>query len=389
MLAEGQRTMAEALRTIANRDGRGPRQGPDPNQYSDFKDFLDTKPPIFKEAEEPLQADEWLNTLEQKFRLLRLTEVLKTEYASHQLHGPAGIWWSHHRSTMPANAQITWDQFKSAFRGNYIPPGLMAIKHTEFMKLTQGNKSLNEYLQAFNNLARYATEFVDTDAKKIASFKRGLSPKLMKTMGNCKCAHFNEFVSDALSQENNNAVYAASKSRKRAYEAGASQSKAPVAQRAPFRPPASAAKFRPPQKRNPVKTGFRKAFTVALPKGTTSQGSSRAPPSNMPCWNCNKTGHWARECPYPKKNNYQGGHQGQVNHTNITEIPSGVPEGVTLLEFEGANQEEEPEVQETDEAVAAEELPECPDHQPSSFLKDDLLYQGFCKYCLHPAGDED
>ena len=40
----------------------------------------------------------------------------------------------------------------------------------------------------------------------------------------------------------------------------------------------------------------------------------------------------------------------------------GVPEGVTLLEFEGANQEEEPEVQEVDEAAAAEELPECPDH---------------------------
>ena len=56
----------------------------------------------------------------------------------------------------------------------------MVIKHTEFMKLTQGNKSLNEYLQAFNNLARYATEFVDTDAKKIASFKRGLSPKLSR-----------------------------------------------------------------------------------------------------------------------------------------------------------------------------------------------------------------
>ena len=105
---------------------------------------------------------------------------------------------------------------------------------------------MNEYLQAFNNLGRYATEFVDIDAKKIASFKRGLSPKLMKTMGNCKCALFNEFVSDALSQENNNVVYAALKSRKRAYEAGASQSKAPVAQRAPFCPLVSAAKFRPP-----------------------------------------------------------------------------------------------------------------------------------------------
>ena len=46
ILVEGQRTMAEALRTIVNQDGRGPRQGPEPNQYSDFKDFLDTKPLI-------------------------------------------------------------------------------------------------------------------------------------------------------------------------------------------------------------------------------------------------------------------------------------------------------------------------------------------------------
>ena len=40
----------------------------------------------------------------------------------------------------------------------------------------------------------------------------------------------------------------------------------------------------------------------------------------------------------------------------------GVPEGVTLLEFEGANQK-------ADQAAAEEELPECPDHHPSSFLK--------------------
>jgi hypothetical protein len=76
------------------------------------------------------------------------------------------------------------------------------MKHTEFMRLIQGIKSLTEYLHAFNNLSRYATEFVNTNEKKIASFKRGASPKLMKTLANNKSATFNEFVSDVLTQEN-------------------------------------------------------------------------------------------------------------------------------------------------------------------------------------------
>ena len=51
-----QRTMEEALRLIAQNTARGHphQQGPEPNQYSTFKEFLDTKSPIFKVAEEPL-----------------------------------------------------------------------------------------------------------------------------------------------------------------------------------------------------------------------------------------------------------------------------------------------------------------------------------------------
>ena len=95
-----------------NRGGRHVRQGGEANQQSSFKDFQDTKPPVFKEAVEPLEADEWLDTLEQKFRLLRVTEELKVEYAAHQLEGKAGVWWSHYRTSLPANAEVTWDQLK-------------------------------------------------------------------------------------------------------------------------------------------------------------------------------------------------------------------------------------------------------------------------------------
>jgi hypothetical protein len=143
---KSQRMLAEVMRQMANRDDRLVSQGPEPNQYSSFKDFMDTKPPIFREAEEPLLANEWLSTIEQRFRLLRLTEGMKASYAGHQLQGPIGIWWNHHRTTFPANVEVIWDQFREAFKGHFIPPGLMAIKHIEFMKLTQDNKSLNEYL---------------------------------------------------------------------------------------------------------------------------------------------------------------------------------------------------------------------------------------------------
>jgi hypothetical protein len=74
----------------------------------------------------------------------------------------------------------------------------MAMKVGEFMKLTQGTRTFTEYLLAFNNLSHYATEFVDTETKKIASFKRGLSPKMLKSMGTSTRTTFNDFVSDCL-----------------------------------------------------------------------------------------------------------------------------------------------------------------------------------------------
>ena len=111
-----QRNMEEALRNITDNTRRGDNQGGrEANQYSSFKDFMDTKPPVFKEALEPLEADEWINTMEQKFRLLRMTEELKAEYAAHQLQGPAGIWWSHHHTTYPEGTPITWNRFTTAF----------------------------------------------------------------------------------------------------------------------------------------------------------------------------------------------------------------------------------------------------------------------------------
>jgi hypothetical protein len=56
-----QREMQESLHNVADITRQG---GHEANQYNNFSDFMDTKPPIFMEAVEPLEAVEWINTME-------------------------------------------------------------------------------------------------------------------------------------------------------------------------------------------------------------------------------------------------------------------------------------------------------------------------------------
>jgi hypothetical protein len=288
-----QQNMEAALRNIADNTRRGLNQGGhEVNQYSSFKEFMDSKSPIFKEAVEPLDVKEWINTMEDMFRVLRMTEVLKTEYAAHQLQGPTRMWWKHHCTIFPPNAHITWREFTDAFRGVYIPPGLTEMKLGEFLALNQGTKTVTQYLHVFNNLCHYASDMVNTDAKKIANFKRDLNPKMMKHVGTNTRTRFNDFISDCLKQEKNNNVYTASKTHRRAFESSPSQPRAPMANHSAYRLRAPGVRFRPPQRKNrnvqqPQRN--QKLFKMAVPQTKIGQGSSSRAATQVrgPCYNCN------------------------------------------------------------------------------------------------------
>ena len=52
--------------------GRGQPQGPRDTTYLES---FETRPPLFVKAEEPLEADEWVRVMEQKFGLIRCNET--------------------------------------------------------------------------------------------------------------------------------------------------------------------------------------------------------------------------------------------------------------------------------------------------------------------------
>jgi hypothetical protein len=66
--------------------GRAPPQGLCDTTYSEFSE---TRPPLFIKAKEPLEADEWVRVMEQKFGLIRYTETHKPLFTAQQLRGPA------------------------------------------------------------------------------------------------------------------------------------------------------------------------------------------------------------------------------------------------------------------------------------------------------------
>ncbi|GJM87586.1 hypothetical protein PR202_ga03553 [Eleusine coracana subsp. coracana] len=102
---------------------------------------------------------------------------------------------------MGTDRQITWDEFKDAFLAHYIPTGLVRRKAREVAALKQGNRSVEEYCEEFNRLALYASEQVDTPAKRKDRFLEGLSAELQERLNLNMGGSFAEFVNNAIVAE--------------------------------------------------------------------------------------------------------------------------------------------------------------------------------------------
>jgi hypothetical protein len=171
---------------------------------------------LFTRVEDPLDADVWLRVVESKFPLINevCSDVAKVRFATQQLPATARTWWDHFLAMQPVDHMVEWREFKAAFRGHHIPAGIMDHKLNEFLALTQGNHTVLQYAQAFNDLCQYVGYHADTDEKKRDRFRRGLSTKLRDHLNPVRANSYNELVNMAISQEDCITAHKAEKKRK-------------------------------------------------------------------------------------------------------------------------------------------------------------------------------
>jgi hypothetical protein len=166
MHAQMLQTMQQTMANMQQSQGNQP--APQPQPRDKLGEFQMTKPPIFAHSIEPMDADDWLKTIEKKLQVVQCNNHEKVLFASHPLEGPAANWWDAYVEAHEELESINWQEFRNSFRIHHVPFGMMKLKKKEFEDLKQGSMFMNEYLTRFTQLPHYAPDDVDTDEKKQA-----------------------------------------------------------------------------------------------------------------------------------------------------------------------------------------------------------------------------
>nr|CAE02842.3 OSJNBa0014F04.8 [Oryza sativa Japonica Group] len=198
VLAQQTQLMNMMMQQLQNQQNQGNNHAPPQNKLAEF---LRVRPPTFSSTTNPVEAGDWLHAIEKKLDLLQCTDQEMVSFASHQLHGPASEWWDHFRLNRNIAEPITWLEFTAAFRKTHIPSGVVSLKKKEFRSLTQGSRSVTEYLHEFNRLARYAPEDVRNDEERQEKFLEGLNDELSYPLMTRDYPDFQKLVDKAIRQE--------------------------------------------------------------------------------------------------------------------------------------------------------------------------------------------
>jgi hypothetical protein len=164
-------------------------------------EFMTGHPPVFAHSSDPMDAEDWLRTVEWELHTAQCDDMEKVLYGPHLLRGAAQSWWESYLATHANPDAITSEEFRDSFRQYHVPAGLMTVKKEEFLALKQGPMSVSEYQDRFLQLSHNSPEDVNIDAKRQYHFLRGLADPLQYQLINHTFPMFQHLIDRAIMTE--------------------------------------------------------------------------------------------------------------------------------------------------------------------------------------------
>jgi hypothetical protein len=249
-------------------------------------EFLRLKPPTFAGSSNPLDADDWLRTIKRKLEAIGCPENQRVQLAAHQLSGMALAWWD---TFSAAVRDTTWAEFEIAFREHLVPQGIVQLKEDEFQELTQGGRSVSEYVHKFTELACYAPDDVSTETRKMARFLKGLRPELKTILASQDFLSFSHLSNKAIQVERANEEEKGHLKRK--FQVLRAQQQDRHQKARSFGLPPKGSSFNRPAGPTPSHYSQQSQSSFQAPSVASNQ-----PPANA-CWHCGDPSHFKNNSP--------------------------------------------------------------------------------------------
>ncbi|KAJ9548050.1 hypothetical protein OSB04_020593 [Centaurea solstitialis] len=168
-----------------------------------FKNFRSSGVTEFFGKVDPLEALEWIRNTEKVFRITRVLDDDKVNYATALFKSRALTWWNATFAALGETEKesMSWESFKTRFNKQYCPPDLQKRLEKEFLELNQGSRSVVDYETEFNHKAQFATRFLTTEQERIDHFIDGLRPEIRDVVANREISEFEKAVESARRRE--------------------------------------------------------------------------------------------------------------------------------------------------------------------------------------------
>ncbi|XP_023634523.1 uncharacterized protein LOC111829532 [Capsella rubella] len=116
----------------------------------------------------PAVADEWRVRLERYFQSMKCPKTYLVDLPAYYLAGDAHLWW---RSVLAKRGQGV-----AEFNAKYFSAEALDRMESQFLSLTQGERSVQEYDSEFSRLLVYSGRAGDPEQMQVRQFMKGLSP---------------------------------------------------------------------------------------------------------------------------------------------------------------------------------------------------------------------
>ncbi|XP_024011381.1 uncharacterized protein LOC112086641 [Eutrema salsugineum] len=242
--------------------------------------------PPFHGKNDPDAYLEWEKKIELLFNCQQFAGINRVKIATTEFYDYALCWWDQVVTTRRRNQQFpidTWEDMKSLMRKRFVPSHYHRELHQRLRRLTQGNRSVEDYYQDMKTLMLRADIREDAEAT-MSRFLGGLNREIQDKLDMQQYEELEDMLHKAilieqqLKRRNTKTVYGAggmpTKPRYSREEKPSSVSKEEK--------PAGVSKEEP------------KSFTSVSDNRNKAMGPTRT--RDVKCFKCLGRGHYANEC---------------------------------------------------------------------------------------------